>query len=102
MRKMNDGRSQIGSAGFNTRRVPITTLANRPIVNDSPVKAKSKTAIEEESLAKPTSANFFDSSDDDAGFGDLLAKNADKKKLNQCHSHEEVEDKLTFETGDFV
>lgn len=80
---MNNGRSNLGSGGFNARRVPITTLANRPSVNDSAGKSKPKTAMEEESLAKPTSANFFDSSDDDAGFGDLLAKNADKKKLDQ-------------------
>jgi len=46
--------------------------------------------MEEESLPKPASANFFDSSDDDDGFTDLLAKNADKKKLDREEQHEET------------
>lgn len=99
--RSNTGRAPAATGGFNSRRTPINSLTNRPTLNDSAGKQKSKSAMEEESLAKPTSANFFDSSDDDDGFTDLLAKNADQKKLHKDEP-EEPQDKLTFEIGDFV
>lgn len=74
-------KTPIGSGGFNARRTPINSLSNRPNQTNSGTKPKSKSAMEEERLQKPNAANFFDSSDDDDGFNDLLAKNADKKKL---------------------
>jgi len=95
-------KTPIGSAGFNARRTPINSLSNRPNQTNSGTKPKSKSAMEEERLQKPSAANFFDSSDDDDGFNDLLAKNADKKKLKNDEKLEETQDKLTFEIGDFV